>query len=231
MNPLRLFSKVAAASPKKLSFDGVCDHEQLPAELSRSPSLSPFVVTTRGDPKPDALSPCEALIAGVSSSQEDFDVSPAGKPADARTAPAPGKAKRASTHAGPRGHQAKGHHHHHHHHHHRRSLSNFPRLENGDFPPPGRMLRQSASFSGISTPRGGRPPSSGELATPLSNPAPRSAGKSVRYSGSARSKTPTNADELRIELEEDPTFWHDHSVQVLNRHHYRIVHSIMRDED
>lgn len=249
MNPLRLFSKVASASPKKLSFDAVCDahpgahHDHSPApvpEPSRSPSLSPFVVTTRGDPKPDPLSPCELLIAGIASSQEDFDVSPPSKATAARgtrkrgqspasesgspvgvKVPTPGKGKKTTpghqSGHGQRGHQSKGHHH-------RRSLSNFPRLENGsasDFPvvPPGRMLRQSASFSGISTPRGGRPPTSGEMGTPLSGssiPAPRSAGKAVRYAGSsARAKSVGNGDELRIELEEDPEFWQDHNVQVM----------------
>ncbi|KAG0565723.1 hypothetical protein KC19_7G010200 [Ceratodon purpureus] len=250
MNPLRLFSKVASASPKKLSFDAVCDshpgahrdHSPAPApEPSRSASLSPFVVTTRGDPKVDPLSPCELLITGIASSQEDFDVSPpskvvpaggtrkrcqssaseAGSPVGSK-APTPGKGKKTTpghlSGNGQRGQQSKGHHH-------RRSLSNFPRLDNGssDFPviPPGRMLRQSASFSGISTTRGGRPPTSGEMGTPLSGsliPAPRSAGKAVRYAGSgARAKSMGNGDELRIELEEDPEFWQDHSVQVLIR--------------
>lgn len=224
MNPLRLFSKVASSSPKKLSFDGVGDASLLPRHTSAH-DHSPFVVTTRGDPKLDPLSACELLITGVASSPEDCGASPPSEPAAARAAhkrghspasewgspggavaPTPGKGKKTTPQQATQ--RAKGHYH-------RRSVSNFVTSAASDSPaiPPGRSLRQSASFSGVSTPRGGRPPTSGESGTPLSG-TPRSAGKAIRYASSARAANVGNGDELRIELEEDPTFWQDHSVQV-----------------
>lgn len=83
MNPLRLFSKVASTSPKKLSFD-VCDGLG-PARADSSHSS--FVVTTRGDPNPsDMIASADLLSLEVECSREgsivlppattDFDASP-----------------------------------------------------------------------------------------------------------------------------------------------------------
>ncbi|XP_024385089.1 kinesin-like protein KIN-12F isoform X2 [Physcomitrium patens] len=123
---------------------------------------------------------------------------------------------------------------------HRRSLSNIPRLDinagstTGDSPlaPPARTLRQSASFSGVSTPRGSRTQTNADSNTFFSGNSgstPRSAGKPTRYGGVLAGANAAPGTRLpksllqhdeepdRIELEEDPTFWMDHSVQVLIR--------------
>lgn len=120
---------------------------------------------------------------------------------------------------------------------HRRSLSNIPRLDinagstTGDSPlaPPARTLRQSASFSGVSTPRGSRTQTNADSNTFFSGNSgstPRSAGKPTRYGGVLAGANAAPGTRLpksllqhdeepdRIELEEDPTFWMDHSVQV-----------------
>jgi hypothetical protein len=212
MNPLRLFSKVAASSPKKLSFDNV--GSLVPAEVS-DPCESAGAFEYVSPPRKTMPSRGTRKRGQLSSPA----ASEAGSPPKL---PTPGRGKSSKT--TPRscnstgklgGHQ------------HRRSLSNLPRLDNGsagtaaDFPP-GRSLRQSASFSGISAPRGGRPPTSGEIGTgsPLfgtsstSIATPRSAGKSVRYKPAKSLVANGYSEEPRIELKEDPTFWMDHSVQV-----------------
>ncbi|XP_024397560.1 kinesin-like protein KIN-12D isoform X2 [Physcomitrium patens] len=268
MNPLRLFSKVASTSPKKLSFD-VCDGLG-PARADSSHSS--FVVTTRGDPNPsDMIASADLLSLEVECSREgsivlppattDFDASPpridrvtrgarkhgqilalepgcteGASPVAVKTessrVPTPGRGKKTALTQG-RGLQAYGstngkssHH--------RRSLSNTPRSDNNSttstessIAPATRTLRQSASFSGTTTPRGGRPPTNAELNTPLlgsAGTAPRSAGKWAKcgVNAAAGTRLPKalgqhEEEPDRTERVEDPTFWMDHSVQVLIR--------------
>lgn len=216
MNPLRLFSKVAASSPKKLAFDNVG-------------SLLPLVEVS--DPvTPEDVKTTTTATTRKRNQQSSPVASEAGSPPKI---PTPGRLGKSKT-TTPRGSSGSnstgklgGHHHH------RRSLSNLPRLDNGasttsttgpDFTAPAaRTLRQSASFSGISVPRasGGRPPTSGDMSSsPLFTTvaAPRSAGKPVR-SKPTKSVANGYGDEPRIELKEDPMFWMDHSVQVAESSH------------